>query len=97
MFEWAVLGGRGRVLTLIKNLFGFETLVFVTLGISSMHNQLVTLQRERKTWNRIIGNLKGKKIVPNYLNSPYVKYKTQFKLLFTDNLPFKPSLKVKFA
>ncbi len=29
-------------------LFGFETLVFATLGISSMHNQLVTLQRERK-------------------------------------------------
>ncbi len=30
-------------------LFGFETLVFATLGISSMHEQLVTLQRERKT------------------------------------------------
>ncbi len=29
-------------------LFGFETLVFATLGIFSMHNQLVTLQRERK-------------------------------------------------
>ncbi len=35
-------------------LFGFETLVFATSGILSMHNQLVTLQRERKTWNRII-------------------------------------------
>ncbi len=35
-------------------LFGFETLVFVTSGILSMHNQLVTLQRERKTWNHII-------------------------------------------
>ncbi len=30
-------------------LFGFETLVFATLGILSMHKQLVTLQRERKT------------------------------------------------
>ncbi len=30
-------------------LFGFETLVIVTSGILSMHNQLVTLQRERKT------------------------------------------------
>ncbi len=29
-------------------LFGFETLVFATLGIFSMHEQLVTLQRERK-------------------------------------------------
>ncbi len=29
-------------------LFGFETLVFVTSGISSMHKQLVTPQRERK-------------------------------------------------
>ncbi len=29
-------------------LFGFETLVFATSGIVSMHNQLVTLQRERK-------------------------------------------------
>ncbi len=35
-------------------LFGFETLVFATSGILSMHNQLVTLQRERKTWNRNI-------------------------------------------
>ncbi len=34
-------------------LFGFETLVFVTSGIWSLHNQLVTLQRERKAWNRI--------------------------------------------
>ncbi len=30
-------------------LFGFETLVFATLGILYMHNQLVTLQRESKT------------------------------------------------
>ncbi len=30
-------------------LFGNETLVFVTSGIVSMHDQLVTLQRERKT------------------------------------------------
>ncbi len=29
-------------------LFGFETLVFATSGIISTHNQLVTLQRERK-------------------------------------------------
>ncbi len=35
-------------------LFGFETLVFATSGISSMQEQLVTLQRERKTWNHII-------------------------------------------
>ncbi len=35
-------------------LFGFETLVFATLRILSMHKQLVTLQRERNTWNRII-------------------------------------------
>ncbi len=30
-------------------LFGFETLVFTTSGILSIHNQLVTTQRERKT------------------------------------------------
>ncbi len=35
-------------------LFGFETLVFATLGILSVHEQLVTLQRQRKTWNHII-------------------------------------------
>ncbi len=29
-------------------LFGFETLDLATSGIVSMHNQLVTLQRERK-------------------------------------------------
>ena len=29
-------------------LFGFETLVFATLGILSIHEQLLTLQRERK-------------------------------------------------
>ncbi len=54
VFERAVLGGRGRVLTFIKNLFGFETLIFATLHILYMHKQLVTLQRWRKTWNRII-------------------------------------------
>ncbi len=35
-------------------LFGFETLVFATSGNLSMHKQLVTLQREHTTWNRII-------------------------------------------
>ncbi len=35
-------------------LFGFETLVFAASGILYMQNQLVTLQRERKTSNRII-------------------------------------------
>ncbi len=30
-------------------LFGFETLVFATSGILSLHNQLVTHLRERKT------------------------------------------------
>ncbi len=30
-------------------LLGFEILVFATSGILSMHKQLVTLQRERKT------------------------------------------------
>ncbi len=48
-------GGGWTSLNFYKEyLFGFETLVFATLGISSMHEQLVTLQRERKTWNRII-------------------------------------------
>ncbi len=50
-------------------LFGFETLVFATSGILSMHNQLVTLQRERKTWNRIIWPLK----IYSYLALPLVK------------------------
>ncbi len=36
VFEWDVFGGHGRVLTFIKNLFGFET-----LWISSMHGRLV--------------------------------------------------------
>ncbi len=35
-------------------LFGFETLVFATSGILSMHKQLITHQRERKMWNCII-------------------------------------------
>ncbi len=39
-------------------LFGFETLVFATSEILSMHKQLVTHQRESKTWNRIIWPLK---------------------------------------
>ncbi len=30
-------------------LFEFDTLVFATSGILSIHNQFVTLQRERKT------------------------------------------------
>ncbi len=30
-------------------LFGFETLVFATSGFLYMHNQLVVIQRERKT------------------------------------------------
>ncbi len=30
-------------------LFGFETLVFATLGISSIHKQLLTRQRDSKT------------------------------------------------
>ncbi len=51
VFEWAVLGG----LNFDKEyLFGFETLIFATLRILCMHEQLVTLQRERNTWNRII-------------------------------------------
>ncbi len=43
--------------------FGFETLVFATSGIVSIHNQLVTLQRERQTWNCIISPP-----LTNYLN-----------------------------
>ncbi len=35
-------------------LFCFETLVFANSGILSMNNHIVTLQRESKTWNRII-------------------------------------------
>ncbi len=50
VFNAAVLGGRGRDFYK-EYLFGFETLVFATSGILSMHNQLVTLQRESKTWN----------------------------------------------
>ncbi len=30
-------------------IFGFETLVFATSGILSMHERCVTLQRERET------------------------------------------------
>ncbi len=30
-----------------QDLFGFETLVFATLGILYLHKQLVTLQREK--------------------------------------------------
>ncbi len=57
VFEWAVLGGRGSLNFDKEYLFGFETLVFATSGILSMHKQLVTLQRESKTWNRIIWTL----------------------------------------
>ncbi len=39
-------------------LFGFETLVFATLHRLYMHKQLVTVQRQRKTWNRITRPLK---------------------------------------
>ncbi len=40
-------GGHGRVFNFYKEyLFGFETLVFATSVILSMHKQLVTLQRE---------------------------------------------------
>ncbi len=35
-------------------LFGFETLIFATLQMLYIHKQLVTIQRQRKTWNRII-------------------------------------------
>ncbi len=86
--------GRGTVLTLIKNLFGFETLVFATLGILSMHEQLVTLQRERKTWNRIIGNLKGKKlslitsIHPMLNKKPNLSCYSQ--IIFPSNLILQP-------
>ncbi len=44
VFKWAVLGGRGRVLTFI-----FGTLIFATSGILSMHEQLATLKREMKS------------------------------------------------
>ncbi len=39
-------------------LFGFETLVFATLHRLYMHKQRLTVQRQRKTWNRIIRPLK---------------------------------------
>ncbi len=47
---WAALRrGAWQSLNFDKEyLFGFETLVFATSGILSMHKQLVTLQRERK-------------------------------------------------
>ncbi len=54
VFEWAVLEGTFNLKFDKEYVFGFETLVFATSGILSMHNQPVTLQRERKTWNRII-------------------------------------------
>ncbi len=55
VFKWAILGGRGRVLTLIKNIsLVLISLVFATSGILSTHKQLVTLQRESTIWNRII-------------------------------------------
>ncbi len=52
VFKWGILGGHGRVLTFIKNVFGFEILIFASLQITK-HKQLVTLKRQRKTWNRI--------------------------------------------
>ncbi len=45
--------GRSRILTLINNIYFFETLVFATSGILSINKQLVTLHRESKAWNRI--------------------------------------------
>ncbi len=47
VFEWAVLGGVVEIFFDKEYLFGFETLVFATSGILSM-------QRESKTWNRIM-------------------------------------------
>ncbi len=38
VFDWGILGERERVLTLIKNIFVFETLVFVTSGILPMQS-----------------------------------------------------------
>ncbi len=43
-------------------LFGFENLVFGTSGILSMHKQLVTLQRESKTWKKLTAE-----IINNYI------------------------------
>ncbi len=43
------VGGAWQSLKFDKEyLFSFETLFFATSGILSMHNQLVTLKRERK-------------------------------------------------
>ncbi len=49
MFERAVLGRRGSLNFYKEYLFGFKTLIFETLQILSMHKQLGTLQRQRKT------------------------------------------------
>ncbi len=43
-----VLGRHERVLTFMKNIFGFETLVFATLRVLYMHEQLETLQKQGK-------------------------------------------------
>ncbi len=43
-----VLGGRDSLNFDKEYLFGFETLVFATSGILSMHNQLVTLKEKGK-------------------------------------------------
>ncbi len=44
VFEWAVLGGAWQSLNFDKeNIFGFETLIFATVQILSMHKQIVTL------------------------------------------------------
>ncbi len=48
---WSFRGAWTSFYFYKEYLFGFETLVFATSGILSMHEQLVTLQRERKTWN----------------------------------------------
>ncbi len=51
MFKRAVLGGAWQNLNFDKEyLFGFETLLFATSGVLSVQEQLVTRQRERKTF-----------------------------------------------
>ncbi len=49
-------------------LFGFETLVFATSGILSMHNQLVTLQKERKLEIASYDPFKCQKIKENWMS-----------------------------
>ncbi len=71
VFEWGILGRHGWVLTFRKNYhFGFESTL--TFKIFYMHEQLVTLQRQRKTWNRIIWPLQ-------YFNILTKRYRNYFK------------------